>query len=290
MARTKKRISKKRKSRRYRRQRKYKGGQSNDPIKTVIKLNKNAGFFSTFTKYICHLSDYPNTVEIEYDVRATKPGEGAPFINEGEELFSKLFKPYNENKAYTNTIVVENYIPRYFEVLSENNVFDENRKNLQPLADAYSKYVNLLPHIQEKLDKLTNELRADCEQVIGILVRTKPGENQPTRQDFLDRIAKIDKTKKTKYFIRSDNDADLEFYKQNLKQNYYTNIKRSKNATTNASHVSSTEYMTLQDLEDLFIEIALLSKCDILVHNSSNMATTALFMNMKLQSIFLRNK
>jgi hypothetical protein len=290
MARTKKRISKKRKSRRYRKQRKQKGGQSNEAVKTIIKLNKNAGFFSTFTKYICHLSDYPNTVIIEYDVRATKPGEGAPFINEGEELFSKLFQPYNENKAYTNTIIVENYISRYFEVLSENNVFDENRKNLRPLADAYNKYVKLLPHLQEKLDKLTNELHADCEQVIGILVRTKPGENQPTRQDFLDAITKIDKTKKTKFFIRTDNNDDLEFYKQNLQPNYYTNIKRSKNATTNASHISSSEYMTLEDLEDLFIEVALLSKCDILVHNSSNMATTALFMNMNLQSIFLRNK
>ena len=80
MPRTKKRISKKRKSRRFRKERKQKGGNKN--TKLILKANVG-GFFSNFNKLINYLTDHKDIVEIEYDVRATDIGNTLPFINKG---------------------------------------------------------------------------------------------------------------------------------------------------------------------------------------------------------------
>jgi hypothetical protein len=54
-----------------------------------------------------------------------------------------------------------------------------------------------------------------------------------------------------------------------------------------ALHVSSDKYMKKEELEDIFLEVALLSKCDILIHCASNMARISLVMNKNQKSIFL---
>jgi hypothetical protein len=82
-----------------------------------------------------------------------------------------------------------------------------------------------------------------------------------------------------------DNNNDLEFYKSSLTPNYYSEIKRASNNGANSLHRSSSEYMTLEDLEDILVDVLLLSKCDILIHSVSNMATSSLLINMNQQSI-----
>jgi hypothetical protein len=260
--------------------------------KLVINNTKNgAGLFSEFNKMLTYLLDNPETTEIEFNVRATSPGGGLPFIKENEELFSKLFEPYNENKSIDKNVIAEQFYKMEYTFSGAFNFYNENRIKLKPLADVFNKYIKIKQNILDKVNAKYNELRKDTDLLVGILVRSnalaseQPDGKMPTREEYLAAVNNLDKTKRKKYFIRSDNDEDLEFYKEHLQPNYYTNMKRSSNNKADAMHRSSNEYMTLQDLEDIFSEIVLLSKCDILIHCVSNMATASLIMNMNQQSI-----
>ena len=262
-------------------------------MKLICTEHVGAGFFSNFMKIISFLVYYPNTVELQYDMKATTPGNGMPFISEGKELLSLLIQPYSENKNVDYSYKCDKYFDEMLEKIKPENIYNEKRSILQEYNNAYTKYIKLLPQLQTRLDTMKNELREDYEQVIGVFVRSnanareQPRQRMPTREEYLDAINKIDKTKKTKYFLRIDNDEDLEFYKSKLQPSYNTTIKRSENMLKNSLHVSSEEYMTENDLHDTFLEVALLSTCDILVHCASNMATTSLVMNMNQKSIWL---
>ena len=289
MARTKKRINKKRKSRRFRKERKQKGGNKN--TKLIIKAHLG-GFFSNFNKLINYLTDHPDIVEIEYDVRSTGIGQQLPFIKEGEEIFGKLFEPYSENKTINNTIVGQYYENYNITATNAYQNYNDNRFKLQPYHNSFIKYIKIKPHLQERLNKMINDLQSDCDQVIGIFVRSnalsveQPSGKLPTRDDYINAIKNIDTTsKRTKYFLRIDNDDDLTFYQNQFKPYYNTNISRSKDNTRNSLHISHDQYLTLEDLENTYLEVALLSYCNILVHCVSNMATASLYMNMNQKSI-----
>ena len=267
------------------------GGNKNKKI--IVKSNKNGGFFSNFNKLITYLKEHnnENIVEIGYDIRASDIGDSLPFMNKDVELFNKLFEPYNENKQVDETVEVKDY--ENYEITFKNayNYYNENRYKLQPYNDVFKKYIKLKPNLNEKLNKLINELRADCEQVIGIFVRSnalsseQPNGKMPTYEDYSNAIDKIDKTKKTKYFLRIDNEKDLEYYKNKYYPNYQTSITRSKDNIQDSLHVSNNKYLLLDDLENTYLEVALLSVSDILVHCVSNMATASLYMNMNQKSI-----
>ena len=107
----------------------------------------------------------------------------------------------------------------------------------------------------------------------------------PALDIYSNAIDKIDKTKKTKYFLRIDNEKDLEYYKNKYYPNYQTSITRSKDNIEDSLHVSNNKYLLLDDLENTYLEVALLSVSDILVHCVSNMATASLYMNMNQKSI-----
>jgi len=289
MRRSKKRIYKKRKTKRIRKQKGQNGGNSN--TKLILKANVG-GFFSNFNKLINYLTDHKDIVEIEYDVRATGIGNSLPFINEGEEIFNKLFIPYTENKTIDNTIIAENYENYNITYTNAINNYNENRGRLQPYHDSFIKYIKIKQDLQDKLNKLIEELKSDCEQVIGIFVRSsslsteQPSGKMPTRDDYMNAIKNIDtSSKKTKYFLRVDNDDDLKFYQEQFKPYYNTKISRSKDNTRNSLHISHDQYLTLEDLENTYLEVALLSQCETLVHCVSNMATASLYMNMNQKSI-----
>jgi hypothetical protein len=107
----------------------------------------------------------------------------------------------------------------------------------------------------------------------------------PTRDDYVKALDKIPKSKNVKYFLCIDNNDDLEFYKNKYIPNYYTPIRRTKNKKDGEPHTNNIG--TLEDLESSFIEVMLMSNCDILVHCVSNMATASLYINMNQQSIFI---
>jgi hypothetical protein len=177
------------------------------------------------------------------------------------------------------------------------NYYNENRSKLKPFYDAYKKYIKIKPHIQKKIEEKVKELKkGNPEQNIGIFVRSaalaseQPKGKMPTQENYKKIIDSIDKTKTTKYFICADNINDLEYYKKHFNPHYYTDIRRTDNTLNSEPHKKT--FGSLKDLEDSFIEVALLAQCDILVHCVSNMATAALYMNdnQDSKSIFVEFK
>lgn len=258
----------------------------------LIMNEHHSGFFCNFNRLIHYLMLFPNVVEIEFNVKSSIH-KHKPFIGDNVELFSTLFQYYKEPYVQADDIL--NISGNDFLGLpSADNTYiyyNEKRVKLNSYSDAFSKYIKLRPHIQSKLDLMLKEMRSDCDIVVGIFVRSnalakeQPTKKMPTREQYLQAINSLDKTKKIKYFLRIDNNEDLEFYKTKLPNNYYTNIIRSEKNDGDAPHSYTKEFKPLEELEDTYLDIALLSQCEILIHCCSNMATASLFMNRNQQSI-----
>lgn len=258
----------------------------------LIMNDHYSGFFCNFNRLIHYLVLFPNIKEIEYNVRA-RINNHKPFIGDGIELFSQLFEPYKEENVEINETL--NIDGNDFKNMPTDKhaiaVYNENRYKLNPYTNAFNKYIKLKPDLQIMLNNHISILRSDCEQVIGILVRSnnlareQPSGKMPTRDDYLKAIDNIDKSKKTKYYLKVDNEEDLEFYKSKLQPNYYLDITRSKTNKGDAPHAENKDFFPLKDLQDTYLDIAILSNCEYLVHCVSNMATTSLFMNPSQKSI-----
>lgn len=272
------------------RKRRQKGGEENS-AKLIIITNEGIGLFGHLGKLLTYLERNPNITQIEYNVLSTPPRKALPYIKEGEEIFSKLFLPYNENKQINSTIIADEYKYLEYTMNCAYNYYNENRYKLQGLHDVFEKYIKIKPEILDRVEKKYNEIKNGFDILVGIFVRSyalgreQPNGQMPSHDDYMNAVNNLDKSKKIKYFLRIDNDEDLEFYKNSLTPNYYSEIKRSPDNKADGLHMSSNEYMSLQDLEDIFCEVLLLSKCDILLHCVSNMATTSLLINMNQQSI-----
>jgi len=278
---------------------KKEGFQEYDPTKN-IKLIMNgieSGFFFNFNRFIHYLVVYPNIKEIEFNVRA-KINNHLPFIGDDVELFSQLFENYKEGNSMIDQILD---IPKTdwkgipFSGGDGSKFYNRNRYKFQPYYIAFKKYITLKPELQKKLDKYKFDMMNDCDQVIGIFVRSnalsgeQPNKKMPRREDYKEAINRLDTiTNKTKYFLRIDNEEDLDFYKKTYVPNYYLDMTRAKSNKGDAPHTNTT-FLPLEELEKIYIEIALLANCHYIIHCSSNMVSSALFMDMGSISVFVEN-
>jgi len=263
----------------------------------LIMNGLESGFFFNFNRFIHYLVKYPNIKEIEFKVYA-KIDNQLPFIGDGEELFSKLFEDYKEKNITINeTLDIDknDWKGLPFAGGAASPFYNNNRYKFNEYYNVFKKYITLKPALQKKLDEYLFDMKEDCDQVIGIFVRSEalakeqPKNKMPRRKDYIDAIEDIDtKNINTKYFLRIDNNEDLNFYKNRFTPNYYLDMKRADTNKGDAPHIEKT-FLPLEELEKIYIEIALLSNCDYIVHCSSNMVSSALFMNIDSISIFVEN-
>jgi hypothetical protein len=269
---------------------KQKGGNTN-----LILRSHDGGFFSNFNKLIAYLKANNDITKITFDVKSLGSGTASGFLNKNNELFSKLFEPYDENVPIIKELIVDEY-KENLEITGTYaaQFYGNNRNNLQPYNNVFTKYIKLKKELQEKIDlQIDTMKKMNVEQIIAIFIRNKalayeqPKGKMPRNIDYENALNKIDKTKKTGYFFCIDNEEDLEYFKNKYSPYYYTKIRRSKTSMNTEAHRASNGSM--KDLEDSYIEVALLSKCDILAHCLSNMVTASLYMNMNQESIFVEN-
>jgi len=256
------------------------------------------GFFSYFCFFLASLVDNPNIVSLDYNIISNPYDPSTYYIKEGEKIFEKIFVPYETNKEIYNVININDFISDSFATklyFDSDKNYNENRNNLQPFNDVYKKFIIIQPHIQEKINYHIQKLNeGNPEKTIGILVRSAAvwqdiDQNSiPTREKYLNIINKLNENNKNiKYFLCIDNNEDLDYYKEILIPNYYIDINRSNTNKGDAPHRNSV-LKSLDEFEKVFIQVAVLSSCNILVHPNSNMATASLIMNMQQESILVR--
>lgn len=255
-----------------------------------LEINPHeGGLFSNFNKLIYYLTKYKDVNKITFNMISNKDNKPLYFIQDNEELFSKLFDIYDDGNESKKKIAITQF--RDLEITAKNayNYYNENRNKLQAYHDTYKKYIKIKNSLQEKINKKVIELKSNTDQRICIFVRSdalkneQPSNMMPTREDYDKAIEAITKSENVKYFLCVDNNEDLDYYKNKYQPNYFTNIRRTKNSKDGEPHINSIG--SLEELENSFIEVVLMSQCDILVHCVSNMATASLYMNMKQQSI-----
>lgn len=263
--------------------------ENNEKIELEIVENNGGGFFSNFNMLIYNLTHYKTVNKINFNVKSNKKAKVLYFIKENEELFSKLFDVYDDGMTSTKKIVSKRYIDYSITGKGAYNYYNENRNKLQPYHDTYKKYIKIKKELQKKINKKCVELKENTDQLICIFVRSyalhkeQPSRKMPSRDDYDKTIENIPKSNNVKYFLCVDNNNDLEYYKNKYTPNYYTAIRRTRHKKDGEPHKNTIG--TLTDLEDSFIEVVIMSQCDILVHCVSNMATASLYINMKQQSV-----
>ena len=236
-----------------------------------------------------NLKHYKTVNKINFNVKSKKKAKVLYYIKENEELFSKLFDIYDDGNKSSKLITSDSYIDYTITGQDAYRYYNENRNKLQPYHDTYKKYIKIKKELQKKINKKCIELKENADQLICIFVRSdalrheQPSGKMPSRDDYDKAIQNINKSNNVKYFLCVDNNNELEYYKNKYTPNYYTTIRRTRHTKDGEPH--SNNIGTLTDLEDSFIEVVIMSKCDILVHCISNMATASLYMNMNQQSI-----
>lgn len=259
-----------------------------DSNEIVFKTYLPGGLCCHLNILITHLVDYPNTTKVTYDVRSPNRKSPISFIKENEELFSLLFDTYDEGTEIEQTMNVANINRFDITGVKAFNFYNNNRDGLLPYSQAYKKYIHIKPHIQEMIDAKASEMRETYTNIVGIFIRSnalkdeQPNGKMPSREDYVNAINNI-QIPNTKYFLCIDNTEDLEYFKELCAPNYYTDIRRTDERNNGEPHTNT--YGSLKDLQDSFIEVALLSQCDCLIHCVSNMATASLYMNMNQISI-----
>jgi len=258
-------------------------------INLTIQSSAGGGFFSNFNKLITYLVDNPTITKITYDMRSHGPQNAFSYIKENEELFSKIFDIYDEGVETTKSIVSSDYQSLRITGEEAFNFYNENRNKLEPFNKAYTKYIIIKPDIQNKININVDRLKRNADQIIGIFIRSnalaneQPSKKMPSHEEYVNAINNIKKSKNIKYFFCIDNQDDLEYFKKLYKPHYFTDIRRTSNTNDGEPHTKTIG--TLDDLEKSFIEVCIMSQCDILVHCVSNMVTASLYMNMNQQSV-----
>jgi hypothetical protein len=156
------------------------------------------------------------------------------------------------------------------------------------------KYFYLLPHIQEKVSALNEEL-FEGKYIIGVHYRgtDKVKSRRISYQEVAANINKVIAQNKNlhqgdyKIFIATDEDAFLDY----MEANYtcplvYLNVIRSSNGTP--VHLNGSYSSNYQKGEDALIDSILLSQCDTLIRTDSNLSYWSTMLNPEMPVLFLR--
>jgi hypothetical protein len=257
--------------------------------KQLIFQPHPAGFFSNFNKVTHALSVYNEQVgEIVWQMI----GEGMHQYH-CDEVFSKLFKPYKEDVVCDESITVQRYIDVKYTAHHVAEVYDSSdqkwRHNLNAVFNKYIKFTDLLDQTWNNI--FTKQFEEQAGTKIGILIRNnalnceQPYQKLPEKQSYIDAIEQIQAGSKT-VVCAIDNREDLAFFTEKYKCIYNEHVSRSNTASDPETHLHNQ--LSCIDAAYHFLEAYALSKCDYLIHPVSNISTAALYMNPKLQNVFLK--
>lgn len=264
--------------------------QINKPLSNIHVIGaRPSGFFSNFNQVLSHLvyCDKNNLIPLVYW------DDKFPYhtVQSHANSWLDFFEPISKEKHFGNEPIHRSHIaPDGYEVIEDCN---ENKVERIKIKKIISKYIKIVPTIKRKIEKFY-ESKFKEKFTIGIHLRgTDKICDNPT--PILDMINTANKYVKEylqncdyQFFIATDEELLLTVAQAKLNGPILTyDSYRSKNGR--ALHYS-TEIDKLKAGKDVLIETVLLSQCNLLIHNRSNVSHAALYFNPNLKNIMFKRK
>jgi hypothetical protein len=281
-------------------------------IDLTIRTTIGAGFFAELQKVVANLKYYENKHLSRVTVDWTEeffPYKNDPIEN-GWDLF---FEPILNNDVGGSSSIITDLGPTH-EVHDQKcidhwvsyNKYLSYRLNLNRIFNKYIKIKsNILNEAQEFYDQNLKGYYA-----IGVHVRfsaAHAGENPkgtPKLDDYINEINRIIKKKGTvKIFLASDSEYVINRFKKEYSSQMIVVRDAFRSKYDEEPHLiySNPEYWLSHKAEfhakkpgyfggkTVLLDVITLSKCDILIHTTSNVSDFTTYLNPYIDSIYVPN-
>lgn len=242
--------------------------------KACIVRPHNAGLFSQINKVVTCATLYDH-VHVDWTGNTTY---GSP----KEDLWPRLFKP-TVNKGGE---VVVDYPNREITGTEAGNIYGTDWRG--KYHEAWKKFT-VQPILTEAARIF---VKYWPEPAVGCLVRFHGHHREQLSdksQQLSDYVLEIEKrlNQDTPIYVMSGDEETLQYFRERYgsRVSYWTDVRRTKTRDTNQMDATR---QTFVDAEIALVEVLVMSHCRALIHPTSNMATSALYMNPKLEGVYLK--
>jgi hypothetical protein len=238
----------------------------------LVKAHR-AGLFSNINKVISTMRIYDN-VGVDWS-------EGCVYGNCWDKLFSPAPPPHDPMD------VIYDY-PIYDITAACAGILYQNPCWMwRPVFHGLWDRLQVNPEITSK----ANALVAPGSDVVAAMVRSHihAGEQLSNRSQPIEEYARTYESSRgpgTSLFIMASDDETVDWFKARFNCIVFPGVSRARTRDSAELHLSTQQGHT--DAENCLIEVIAASNCAKLIHPISNMATAALYINTKLESIYIR--
>ncbi len=290
--------------------------QNTTPIKLINRPQEGGGFYAEIHKIVQNIIHFENqlvAVEVDWTDEFFPYKDGAH-----ENGWNLFFEPIPvTKKVITNEPPVEIIIDSSaaFHELHDQTCISPwiNYKAYLPyrkfINRVLTQYIHLKPHVSEELDRFY-ESHMQGFTCIGVHARIAlqhrsfiPGNYIPTYQEYfkeIDTLIKKHADQPVKIFVASDSHEAINKFKEHYGDKViYINAYR--NDTNNDPCIFYTSGGYYREHKEAWhknkhryfgglttiLDCMLLSRCDYLIHTTSNLAFFATYYNPEIESIYL---
>lgn len=224
------------------------------------------------------------------------------------EYYFEQPNQYTLKAVYNSKNVCMSSIKENDSMFNINSLID-NADIRKKAINLYKKYVYINKRVQQKIDRICNELLQNNEKILGVAYRgtdykrvqkeiEKSGKvigecGQPKLEDLIIKAKKLcQEWGCTKVFFTTEDRSALELFKQEFKNDLlYTNVARYPSDTLITFDYSfkrdNDEYLTG---EEYLLNIVILSRCNCLLTGRHGMISMVLILNEnKYENKFIYN-
>ena len=270
--------------------------------KKMVVVQHDGGFFSNFNKVINHLVCSLNcygALAIEVDWNIKKRNKFNNFFY-GTHKDGNIWEHFFEQLSFPSRLFIMRKRTDLYRDLSitGSNAYDLYKSGdgwRQQYHAAFKKYIQIKPHILQEVELTYSQYLAG-KYCIGVHIRNnaikgeQPDGQMPPLEHYMAEIRRIifSKKEEVKIFLATDVEEYVERFKNVFGNKIVTQkeVARLQFPTNTEEGIIYLYNPNLKWGEDVLKDCLLLSKCDVLVHRVSNIATAVGYINPSIPMIY----
>jgi hypothetical protein len=275
--------------------------------KTLVVFPHDGGFFSNFNKVmnhlVCSLHHYGvMAIKVDWNIKKGSKFKFNTFFygthkdgNIWEHFFDQpLFPP----RSFIMCKKTSSY--RDWSITGRNvyNLYKSGDGWRQQYHSAFKEYIRIKAHILKEVEQIYFRHLAG-KYCIGVHIRNdvhkceQPDGQMPPLEQYMAEIGHIISSKRedVKIFLATDVEEYVRRFRNVFGEKVFTQADVTRLQESPANPEEEITYLydpSLKLGEDVLKDCLLLSKCDVLIHRVSNIATAAGYINPSMSMIYCR--
>lgn len=274
--------------------------------KKILVRRHNMGFFANYLAVVDILERCSSEADVYVDWSLDGTESEFCYGEVGENVWDSLFFPTHKNSTeLSRAFVIKFRLNPYFysifrEELPRRKNFLEIRRKYEAVINQNIKIRN--PDVLQSIEKFW-EKYFEGKYVIGVHRRlpinavniNQKGGKSPSLEEYRGSIESQIRASERKIsdiviFLATDDIEAVEYFDNIFGEVlvFQKNIQRisaSKGKMGEEVHTQPWEKVSIQDAIDVLVDTTLLSRCNELIHVSSNISTSVALMNSKIELV-----